>query len=133
MPIIECVPNISEGTRPEVVAGIANALRAVPGLRVLDVQSDATHNRSVFTLAGDAAAMRAAIPVLFAEAVASIDLRTHRGEHPRMGAVDVVPFIPIAGVNMAECVALAREIAEAVAAQVKVPIFLYEEASANPA
>ena len=133
MPIIECVPNISEGTRPEVVASIANALRAVPGLRVLDVQSDATHNRSVLTLAGDAAAMRAGIPVLFIEAVKAIDLRTHRGEHPRMGAVDVVPFIPIAGVTMAECVALAREIAEDVAARVNVPIFLYEEASTNPA
>jgi glutamate formiminotransferase len=133
MPIIECVPNLSEGTRPDVVAGIATALRAVPGLRVLDVQSDATHNRSVFTLAGDAAAMRAGIPVLFTEAVTAIDLRTHRGEHPRMGAVDVVPFIPIAGVTMAECVALAREIAEDVAARVQVPIFLYEEASTNPA
>ena len=116
-----------------MVAGIANALRAVPGLRVLDVQSDATHNRSVLTLAGDADAMRAGIPLLFAEAVAAIDLRTHRGEHPRMGAVDVVPFIPIDGVTMAECVALAREIAEDVAARVNVPVFLYEEASTNPA
>jgi len=133
MAIIECVPNISEGTRPDVVATIATALSGVPGLRVLDVQSDATHNRSVLTLAGDAGAMRAGIPVLFREAVKAIDLRTHRGEHPRMGAVDVVPFIPIAGVTMAECVALAREIAEDVAAQVKVPIFLYEEASSNPA
>jgi glutamate formiminotransferase len=100
---------------------------------VLDVQSDATHNRSVLTLAGDAGAMRAGIPVLFAEALAAIDLRTHRGEHPRMGAVDVVPFIPIAGVTMAECVALAREIGEDVAARLQVPIFLYEEASSNPA
>ncbi len=133
MPIIECVPNISEGTRPEVVASIANTLRAVPGLRVLDVQSDATHNRSVLTLAGDADAMRVGIPLLFTEAVRVIDLRTHRGEHPRIGAVDVVPFIPIAGVSMTECVALAREIAEDVAAQVKVPVFLYEEASTNPA
>jgi glutamate formiminotransferase len=133
MPIIECVPNISEGSRPEVVAGIANALRAVVGLRVLDVQSDATHNRSVLTLAGDAAAMRAGIPLLFTEAVKAIDLRTHRGEHPRMGAVDVVPFIPIAGVTMAECVALAREIGEDVAARLNIPIFLYEEASSSPA
>ena len=133
MPIIECVPNISEGTRPDVVAAIANVLRAVPGLRVLDVQSDATHNRSVLTLAGDAAAMRAGIPLLFTEAVKAIDLRTHRGEHPRMGAVDVVPFIPIAGVTMAECVALAREIGEDVAARLGVPIFLYEEASTSPA
>jgi glutamate formiminotransferase / 5-formyltetrahydrofolate cyclo-ligase len=133
MVIIECVPNISEGTRPEVVAGIAHALSAVPGLRVLDVQSDAAHNRSVLTLAGDAAALRAGIPLLFAEAIAAIDLRHHRGEHPRMGAVDVVPFIPIAGVTMAECVALACEIAEDVATRLNVPAYLYEEASTNPA
>jgi glutamate formiminotransferase len=133
MTIIECVPNISEGARPDVVHGIAAALRRVPGLRVLDVQSDATHHRSVLTLAGDAAAMRAAVPLLFTEAVAAIDLRAHRGEHPRMGAVDVVPFIPIAGVTMAECVALAREIAREVAERVGVPIYLYEEASDNPA
>src|SRR4029079_11117045 len=106
MSLIECVPNISEGRRQDVIDKIAVALRAVPGLRVLDVQSDATHNRSVFTLAGEAAAMRAGIPVLFERALAEIDLRTHRGEHPRMGAVDVVPFIPIDGVTMAQCVEL---------------------------
>src|SRR3954470_8376562 len=100
MGVIECVPNISEGRRQDVIEGIAAALRAVPGLRVLDVQSDATHNRSVFTLAGDAAAMTAGIPVLFDRALAAIDLRSHKGEHPRMGAVDVVPFIPIDGVTM---------------------------------
>src|SRR5689334_12992986 len=115
MAVIECVPNISEGRRPEVVETIVGALRAVPNLRVLDVQSDATHNRSVLTLAGDAAAMTAGIPILFEQAIANIDLRTHKGEHPRMGAVDVVPFIPIDGVTMAECVALAKSIAEAVA------------------
>src|SRR5215207_8039668 len=111
MAIIECVPNISEGARPDVVARITGALSAVAGLRILDVQSDATHNRSVLTLAGDADAMRRGIPVLFAEALSVIDLRQHRGEHPRMGAVDVVPFIPIAGVTMAECVALAKAVA----------------------
>jgi glutamate formiminotransferase len=133
MAIIECVPNISEGRRPEVVAAIADALRAVAGLRVLDVQSDATHNRSVLTLAGDSAAMRAGIPVLFSAALAAIDLRVHSGEHPRLGAVDVVPFIPIAGVTMAECVALAREVADDVAKRLHVPIYLYEEASTSPA
>jgi glutamate formiminotransferase len=97
------------------------------------VQSDATHHRSVLTLAGDAAALRLGIPVLFEEALAAIDLRQHRGEHPRMGAVDVVPFIPIAGVTMADCVALAREIAAGVAARFELPVYLYEEASSNPA
>jgi glutamate formiminotransferase / 5-formyltetrahydrofolate cyclo-ligase len=130
--IIECVPNISEGRRPEVVAEAVAALRRTPGVRVLDVQSDKDHNRSVLTLAGDEAALRAAIPELYAVALARIDLRSHEGEHPRLGAVDVVPFIPIEGATMADCVALAREVGRAVAERFGVPIFLYEEASAAP-
>jgi glutamate formiminotransferase / 5-formyltetrahydrofolate cyclo-ligase len=133
MAIIECVPNISEGRRVDVVDGIAAALKAIPGLRVLDVQSDASHNRSVFTLAGDASAMKAGIPKLFEGALSAIDLRSHKGEHPRLGAVDVVPFIPIEGVTMAECVALAKSIAEDVASRFKLPVYLYEDASSNPA
>jgi glutamate formiminotransferase len=105
----------------------------VPGLRVLDVQSDAAHNRSVFTLAGTAEAMREGIPKLFEGAIAAIDLRAHKGEHPRLGAVDVVPFIPIEGVTMDACVALARAIAGDVAARFALPVYLYEDASANPA
>jgi glutamate formiminotransferase / 5-formyltetrahydrofolate cyclo-ligase len=132
MAVIECVPNISEGRRLDVVSGIADALRAVPGLRVLDVQSDAAHNRSVFTLAGDAGPVAEGVRVLFARAVQAIDLREHRGEHPRLGAVDVVPFIPIEGVTMEACVALARTVAADVAARFGVPVFLYEEASATP-
>ena len=133
MAVIECVPNISEGRRPDVINSIADALRAVPGLRVLDVQSDASHNRSVFTLAGDAEAMKAGIPVLFKAALAAIDLRTHKGEHPRMGAVDVTPFIPIEGVTMDECVQLAKSIAADVAKRFSLPVYLYEDASSNPA
>lgn len=133
MAVIECVPNVSEGRRLDVIERIAAALRAVPGLRVLDVQSDATHNRSVFTLAGDAAAIAAGMPVLFERALAEIDLRAHTGEHPRMGAVDVVPLIPIDGVTMDECVQLARTIAAEVAARFALPIFLYEEAASTPA
>lgn len=133
MSVIECVPNISEGRRADVIESIAGALRQVPGLNVLDVQSDAAHNRSVFTLTGDAGAMRAGIPVLFERSLAAIDLRTHKGEHPRMGAVDVVPFIPIEGVTMKECVELAKEIGADVAKRCALPIFLYEEASSNPA
>ena len=133
MAVIECVPNVSEGRRPDVIEDLARSLRDVPGLRVLDVQSDASHNRSVFTLAGDATAMRAAIPTLFAGALQSIDLRTHTGEHPRLGAVDVVPFIPIEGVTMAECVQLAKSIAADVAAKFALPVYLYEDASSNPA
>jgi glutamate formiminotransferase len=133
MAVIECVPNVSEGRRHDVIHQLADSLRAVPGMRVLDVQSDATHNRSVFTLAGDAAAMSAGIPTLFEGAIAAIDLTAHQGEHPRMGAVDVTPFIPIDGVTMAECVALARSIAQDVASRFSLPIYLYEEAAANPA
>jgi glutamate formiminotransferase len=133
MPTIECVPNISEGRRPEVINRLADTLRAIPGMRVLDVQSDATHNRSVFTLAGTAEGLAAGIPALFEGAIAAIDLRTHQGEHPRMGAVDVVPFIPIDGVTMAECVKLAKAVAADVAQRFALPVYLYEEASANPA
>ncbi|MDO8681778.1 MAG: glutamate formimidoyltransferase [Acidobacteriota bacterium] len=133
MVTIECVPNVSEGRRADVINGLADSLRSVPGLRVLGVQSDGAHNRSVFTLAGDAAALAAGVPKLFEGALAAIDLRTHTGEHPRIGAIDVVPFIPIEGVTMAECVALAKAVAADVAARFAVPMFLYEEASANPA
>ncbi len=133
MAVIECVPNVSEGRRPDVIERMASALAAVPGLRVLDVQSDAAHHRSVFTLAGDAAALSAGIPVLFERAVADIDLRNHKGEHPRLGAVDVVPFIPIEGVTMDECVKLAKSIAADVAARFTLPIYLYEDAAASPA
>src|SRR3954451_13084389 len=115
MAIIESIPNVSEGRRLEVVEQLAAAVRAVPGVRLLDYSSDATHNRSVFTLAGDAGPLRTAILALFEGAVASIDLRTHQGAHPRLGAVDVVPFVPIEGVTMAECVALAKEVAATVA------------------
>ncbi len=133
MPTIECVPNISEGRRPDVITALTDTLRSVAGMRVLDVQSDATHNRSVFTLAGTAEGLAAGIPKLFEGAIAAIDLRTHKGEHPRLGAVDVVPFIPIDGVTMAECVALAKAIAADVATRFQLPVYLYEDASTNAA
>jgi glutamate formiminotransferase / 5-formyltetrahydrofolate cyclo-ligase len=134
MPVIECIPNISEGRRPEIVREIAAAVdSAAPTVRVLDVSSDAAHNRSVLTLAGDGPGLTAAILTLFARTIAAVDLTTHRGEHPRMGAVDVVPFVPIEGVTMADCVALARDVAAQVAERFKVPIYLYEDASENPA
>jgi glutamate formiminotransferase len=132
MPIIETIPNVSEGRRPEVIERIAQAVRKVAGARLLDYSADASHNRSVFTLAGDAAAVREAILVLFDVAIASVDLRTHRGAHPRLGAVDVVPFVPIEGVTMAECVALAREVAAAAAGRFALPVYLYEEAATVP-
>lgn len=132
MALIECIPNVSEGRRVEVVARIADAVRAVSGVRLLDHSSDPSHNRSVFTLVGDAAGVESAVLAIFERAVADIDLRTHKGEHPRLGAVDVVPFVPIEGVTMAECVELARNVGAEVAKRFGVPIFLYEEASNNP-
>ena len=132
MAIIECIPNISEGRRSEIVERIVDAVRRVGGARVLDYSSDASHNRSVITLAGDAAPLKAAVLALFEAATAAIDLRTHEGEHPRMGAVDVVPFVPIEGVTMDDCVALAKDVGRTVAQRFNVPVYLYEEASANP-
>jgi len=133
MAIIESVPNISEGRRPEVVAAIADAVRAVAGVRVLDVQSDAAHHRSVFTLAGDRGPLKLAVLRLYEESLKVIDLRSHQGEHPRLGAVDVCPFIPIEGATMTDCVDLAREVAAEVAATFNLPVYLYEEAASIPA
>jgi glutamate formiminotransferase / 5-formyltetrahydrofolate cyclo-ligase len=131
--LIECIPNVSEGRRSEIIAAMASALRAIPGVRLLDHSSDPSHNRSVFTLAGDAAGIERAVLALFERAVADVDLRGHTGEHPRLGAVDVVPFVPIEGATMADCVALARKVGAEVAARSQIPVYLYEEASANPA
>jgi glutamate formiminotransferase len=133
MPIIECIPNISEGQRPDIVAAIAAAVGRTPGVRVLDVSSDAAHHRSVLTMAGDAAGLKTAILTLFDQTLAVVDLAVHKGEHPRLGAVDVVPFVPIEGVTMSDCVALARETGRAVAERFAVPVYLYEEAAADPA
>jgi glutamate formiminotransferase len=130
--IIESVPNVSEGRRREVLEAAASCMRLVPGLRVLDVQSDKDHNRSVLTVVGDERALKDGLIALFAVATSRIDLRAHQGEHPRVGAVDVVPFIPIEGVTMEDCVALAREVGQAVAERFQIPVFLYEEAATAP-
>jgi glutamate formiminotransferase len=131
MPIIECVPNISEGRRPEVIEALARAVRTTSGVRLLDVSSDVSHNRSVFTLVGTAAPLKAAVLALAEHAIGAIDLRSHAGEHPRIGAVDVVPFIPIDDVTMDDCVELARDTASAIASRFDVPVFLYEEAATS--
>ena len=133
MAIIESIPNLSEGRRPEIVERCVAAIRAVPGVRLLDASSDPSHNRSVLTFVGDREPVKAATLALFEQAVAAIDLRNHTGEHPRLGAVDVVPFVPIDGVTMEECVQLAKEVGAEVAERFGVPVYLYEEASNNPA
>jgi glutamate formiminotransferase len=132
MAVIECIPNISEGRRQEVLEACAEAVRG-SGAKLLDVKPDATHNRAVYSFAGDAETVRAGALALVERAVSLIDLRHHTGEHPRIGAVDVVPFVPITGASMADCVALARDVGAAIATQHQVPVFLYEEAASTPA
>lgn len=130
--LLESVPNFSEGRRPEVVDGIVEAVRSVAGVHVLDLHSDADHNRSVLTLAGEAEALGEAVFRAVERATETIDLREHSGEHPRLGATDVVPFIPLGTTSMAEAVAAARALGERVAEQLQVPVYFYEEAAVRP-
>jgi len=129
--LIECVPNVSEGRRASVISALAAAVRNSSGVRLLDVSSDPAHNRTVLTMAaGEGAALQGAILELAAAALPLIDLREHHGVHPRMGAIDVVPFVPLQGVSMADCAALARDTARTLADQAGVPAYLYGEAAA---
>ncbi|MNX11382.1 hypothetical protein D3C86_411420 [compost metagenome] len=130
--LIECVPNFSEGRRPEVVDAVVSAVSRVPGVIVLDRSSDVDHNRTVLTLVGAPEGLKEAILALYAEVSKHVDLTQHTGEHPRMGAVDVVPFIPVRNATMADCVALAEDVGAAVAERFDVPVFLYAEASRRP-
>src|SRR4051794_27237892 len=132
MRIVECVPNFSEGRRPEIVAQIRDAIAAVEGIAVLDVSSDASHNRTVITLV---APIEKAVEAAFAgirTAARLIDLTKHSGEHPRMGASDVVPFIPLEGTTMEDCIVLARQLGERVGKELQIPVFLYERAASRP-
>jgi glutamate formiminotransferase len=130
--LVECVPNVSEGRRQDVVDAIVGAVRAVDGVRVLHVHSDPSHNRSVITLVGPAEAVGRAALALARAAVAHIDLRAHRGEHPRIGAVDVIPFVPIGETTMEECVALARRVGAELWQALRVPVYFYAEAATAP-
>ena len=132
MKLIECVPNFSEGRRPDVVTAIRDAIAAVPSVVILDVSSDPSHNRTVVTfVVGAAHAVDAAIAGI-AKARDLIDLTTHTGEHPRIGATDVVPFIPLEGATMDDCIALARTLGERVGRELAIPVFLYERAATRP-
>ena len=133
MKLIECVPNFSEGRRPEVVAAIRDAIAAVDGAHVLDVSSDASHNRTVITFVAPVETVADAAFAGIREAHARIDLREHRGEHPRIGATDVVPFVPLEGATMEDCVALARQLGERVGRELDIPVYLYERAATRPA
>lgn len=129
--LIECVPNISEGRRCKIVEEIA-AAAAGEGRRVIDLSTDPDHNRSVITLVGEPEGLSDGILALAKKAVEKIDLREHHGEHPRMGAIDVIPFIPVRGVTMADCADLAREVGAKIARKLEIPVYLYEEAATDP-
>jgi glutamate formiminotransferase len=129
---LECVPNVSEGRRPEVVARLAAAASSPPGVRLLDVSSDPDHNRSVLTLAGEPEGLHQGLLALYEAALAEIDLTRHQGVHPRVGAVDVAPFVPLGGTPMAAAVAAAGRLAPEVARRFGLPVYLYERAARRP-
>ena len=131
-PLVECVPNFSEGRDPATIEALRSALTSVPAVKLLDVQTDASHHRSVFTfVAPPEPAVEAALAAMRV-ATARIDLTRHRGEHPRMGATDVVPFVPVRDVTMAACVELAKKLATRAAAELQIPIYLYAAAATRP-
>lgn len=129
--IVECVPNFSEGRRPEVVDQIVDAMLAA-GAQLLDREMDPNHNRAVVTIAGSPSAVAQAAFEGVRAAAALIDLNTHSGEHPRMGATDVVPFIPVRGVTMEECIGIAKSVGERIGRELQIPVYLYERAAVVP-
>ncbi|HSB89357.1 MAG TPA: glutamate formimidoyltransferase [Anaerolineales bacterium] len=131
-PLVECIPNFSEGRRPAVIDSIRSAIAAVPGVLVLDLHSDADHNRSVITFAGPPGPVAEAAFAAIARAAELIDLDHHSGEHPRIGATDVVPFVPLADVSMDECIRLARDLGRRVGEELGIPVYLYEAAASQP-
>lgn len=131
-PLIECIPNFSEARRPEVVEAIIKAIQSVPGVVVLDQHSDLDHNRTVVTLVGNPDAVEEAAFRSIQKAQELIDLNQHQGAHPRIGAADVVPFVPISDIGMVECVELARRLGKRVGEELSIPVYLYEEAASRP-
>ena len=131
-PLVECIPNFSEARRPEVVDAIKAAIAAVPGVRILDQHSDLDHNRTVITFVGPPQAVEEGAFRGIARASELIDLDRHHGEHPRIGATDVVPFVPLSGVSMEECVEMARRLGRRVGEELGIPVYLYEQAATRP-
>jgi len=127
--LVECVPNFSEGRRQEVIEAIAAAVTSVHGVRLLDLQSDASHNRCVITFIGAPEVVKEAAFASCARAAELIDMEQHRGAHPRIGATDVIPFIPVQNVSMEECVQLANDLGASIAERLHIPVYLYEEAA----
>lgn len=130
--LIESVPNVSEGRRLDVVDRLAAAIETVPGVYLLDRTSDSSHNRSVFTLAGEHGPVQDALEQLVAGAIREIDMEAHSGEHPRIGAVDVIPFVPLGSTTIADCVELARGFGRRIAARFDLPVYYYAEAATRP-
>lgn len=127
--IVECVPNFSEGRRPEIIKKIAAAASRYKRVKVLDVEWDRDHNRSLVTLVGDPKQMLDAVFRMIRVATRNIDMEKHQGEHPRVGAVDVVPFIPVSGLTMDQCVRMAKTLGRWVGRELKIPVYLYEAAA----
>ncbi len=130
--VIECVPNFSEGRRKEVVNGIVHSIRSVPGTKVLDVEMDPDHNRSVITFTGSKESVQESAFRAARAASELIDLTKHKGEHPRMGALDVLPFVPISGATMEDCVDIANKVGARIGRHLKIPVYLYEAAARRP-
>ncbi|MCE1252956.1 MAG: glutamate formimidoyltransferase [Anaerolineae bacterium] len=130
--LIECIPNFSEARRPEIIDEIVNTIKSVSGTAVLDKHSDLDHNRTVITFVGDSAAVEEAAFQAIKKASSLIDLNFHRGEHPRIGATDVVPFVPISGASMLDCVEISKRLGQRVSAELNIPVYLYEEAASTP-
>lgn len=130
--LVECVPNFSEGRDTSVINAIAESIRRVKGVKLLSVEPDKDYNRTVVTFVGEPAAVKEAAFQSTKTAAEHIDMQQHSGEHPRIGATDVVPFVPVSGITMAECVQLANEYGKRVANDLGIPIFLYEEAARTP-
>ncbi len=132
MRLVECIPNFSEARRPEVIDEIVAAITSVPGIHLLDRSSDLDHNRTVITFVGPPQEVEEAAFRAIRTAAQRIDLNQHRGEHPRIGATDVCPFVPLEGVSMEECVAMARRLGERVGRELGIPVYLYEYAATRP-
>jgi glutamate formiminotransferase len=130
--LIQCVPNFSEGRNLEKIETIVNSFRGKQEVKLLDYQSDADHNRTVVTVVGEPALLKTALMEAVGSAIEVIDMRTHKGQHPRMGAVDVIPFIPVKKVSMRETVDISRKFAEEISKKYNLPVFLYEESASRP-
>jgi len=130
--IVECVPNFSEGCNREIIDAITAEVKKIPGVTLLNVQSDASHNRTVVTFIGEPQSVKQAAFNACAKATELIDMEKHHGEHPRIGATDVIPFIPVSDVTIEECVELANELGMEIAEKLNIPIYMYEAAAKRP-